>query len=461
MVIVLGLGILWISGVCLAILDGRRRRVGYLAIGALVAAIVAVVALGVTVRNEGPQLMVAGDWPAGVGIGLNADMLGVTFALLSLGVLLAALTFEVFNGVRSQSFPALVLLLGAGLTGVFLTADAFNFYVFFEIAMISSYVLTGYGDEGRQLRSAAIFAIVNLLGSAFFLMGIASLYHLTGRLDMAGIAQRVALLAPTSVILSAVLIFTAFGIKLGIFPFHFWLPAVYTGTRPAVAAILSGAVANIGTYGLLRWGGGMLPDELRTAAPMFFALGVVSIIYGSLQAISRRSVGEVIAYSSIGQVGFILVALAIGGPAGFTAAVLFAIVNAINKTLLFLSENLRGWLTGFAFAVGAFSVAGVPPAGGYLGKAGLFRVAAQENNWAVIVLVVIGSVLSFIYMFQIYQRRFWSPEAGEQAAHTPSPTSVRAVVVVLAVTALLIGVWPEPVLWVSEQAGHSFAVGRP
>jgi multicomponent Na+:H+ antiporter subunit D len=461
MLIVLGLGILWFSGVCLAILDGRRKRIGMIAVVALISAIVAVVALGVRVRGDGPQTMVAGDWPAGVGIGLSADMLGVTFALLSLGVLLAALIFEVANGVRSQSFPALVLLLGAGLTGVFLTADAFNFYVFFEIAMISSYVLTGYGDEGRQLRSATIFVIVNLLGSAFFLMGIAALYHQTGRLDMAGIAERVALLSPESVILSAVLIFTAFGIKLGIFPFHFWLPAVYTGTRPAVAAILSGAVSNIGTYGLLRWGGGMLPDELRTAAPMFFALGVVSIIYGSLQAISRRSVAEVVAYSSIGQVGFILVALAIGGPAGFAAAVLFAIVNSVNKTLLFLSENLRGWLVGFAFAVGAFSVAGVPPAGGYLGKAGLFRVAAEEENWVVIALVVIGSVLSFVYMFQIYQRRFMTPEVAESANTVPSPAAVRAVVVVLAVITLLIGIWPEPVLWVSEQAGQSFALVAP
>ncbi len=461
MLIVLGLGILWISGIVLAILDGRRRRIGMIAVVAMLAAIVAVIALGVQVRNDGPQTMIAGNWPAGTGIGLTADMLGVTFVLLSLGVLLAALIFEVANGVRSQSFPALVLLLGTGLTGVFLTADAFNFYVFFEISMISSYILTGYGDEGRQLRAAAIFVIVNLLGSAFFLMGIAALYHQTGRLDMVGIGERAALIAPESMILSAVLIFTAFGIKLGIFPFHFWLPAVYTRTRPAVAAILSGAVANIGTYGLLRWGGGMLPDELHTAAPMFFALGVISIIYGSLQAISRRSVAEVVAYSTIGQVGFVLVALAIGGPAGFSAAVLFAIVNAINKTLLFLSENLRGWLTGFAFAVGAFSVAGVPPAGGFLSKAFLFQVAVEEDNWVVVALVVLGSVFSFIYMFQIYQRRFWAPEVAESANVVSSPISVRTVVVVLAMITLLIGLWPEPVLWVSEQAGHSFGLAHP
>lgn len=461
MLIVLGLGILWFSGVVLAMLDGRRPRVGWTAVAVVIASIVAIIALGIRVHRHGPQTMVAGNWPAGVGIGLTADMLGVTFALLSLGVLLAALIFTVVGGVRTQSFPALVLFLGAGLTGVFFTADAFNFYVFFEISMIASYVLTGYGEEGRQLRSATIFVIVNLLGSAFFLMGIASLYHQTGRLDMPGIAARVAMLSPASMILSAVLIFTAFGIKLGIFPFHFWLPPVYTGTRPAVAAILSAAVANIGTYGLLRWGGGMLPDELRTAAPMFFALGVASIIYGSMQAISRRSVAEVVAYSTIGQVGFILVALAIGGPAGFSAAVLFAIVNAINKTLLFLSENLRGWLVGFAFAVGAFSVAGVPPAGGFLSKAFLFQVAVGDQNWVVVALVVLGSVFSFIYMFQIYQRRFWASETSEPMTIVASPAPVRAVVVVLAIIVLLIGLWPEPLLWISERAGQSVPLVRP
>ena len=103
----------------------------------------------------------------GVGIPLRIDLLGITFALLSLGVLIAALVFEVLSGVRSRTFPATVLFLAAGLTGLFMTGDAFNFYVFFEIAMIASYILTGYGQEARQLRAATIFIVVNLLGSAF------------------------------------------------------------------------------------------------------------------------------------------------------------------------------------------------------------------------------------------------------------------------------------------------------
>ena len=102
--------------------------------------------------------------------------------------------------------------------------------------MIASYVLASYGEDARQLRSATIFAVVNLLGSAFFLIGVASLYHMTGQLDMQRIQTSLQVFQPESVILPAVLLFVAFSIKLGIFPFHFWLPAVYTGTRPAVAA---------------------------------------------------------------------------------------------------------------------------------------------------------------------------------------------------------------------------------
>ena len=461
MQIALPLAIPWISAVILALLDGRRRNVGWLAVGILIATFVSVAVLGLDVYRRGDQQQVAGNWEVGVGIPLRVDLLGITFALLSLGVLIASLIFEVLSGVRSRSFPATVLFLAAGLNGLFMTGDAFNFYVFFEIAMIASYILTGYGQEARQLRAATIFTVVNLLGSAFFLIGIASLYHITGRLDMGGIGVRVLLFEPEAVILSAVLIFTAFSIKLGIFPFHFWLPAVYTGTRPAVAAILSGAVANIGSYGLLRFGGEVMPEELQLGAPILFTLGIMSIVYGSMQAISRRSIPEVLAYSSIGQVGFILIALAIGGEAGYAAAVLFAIVNSLNKTLLFLSENLRGWLVGFAFVVGAFSVAGVPPAGGFLGKAGLFRAAVDDDQWAIIALVVVGSLFSFVYMFQTYQRRFWIPPDDGDIQPPDSPASLRGVVVVVAILTLAIGFWPEPILWISHQAALAVPLGTP
>ncbi|MER3436441.1 MAG: oxidoreductase [Chloroflexota bacterium] len=455
MLLVLPLAVCWIGAVALAILDGRRPGVAWLSVATLAAAFACAVALAAEVISGQPRQTVAGNWPPGVGIVLRADALGIIFAVVCLGVLLAALSFEVLSGVRSRSYPSLVLFLAAGLTGLFLTGDAFNFYVFFEISMIASYVLTAYGEERRQLRAAAIFAVVNLLGSTLFLIGIAALYHVTGRLDFFGISSRIVEVPSRTVVLSATLIFVAFGVKLGLFPFHFWLAAVYTGTRPSVAAILSGAVANIGAYGLLRFGGELLPRELGFSAIALVSIGAASIVYGALQAISRSTLPEVLAYSSIGQAGYILVALGIGGQAGYSAAVLFAVVNSLNKALLFLSENLRGWLVGASFAIGAMSVAGVPPAAGFVSKAALFQAGIAEDSVALLILIFVGGSLSLVYMVQAYQRRFWQPDGTpEGASPAASPTRVRAIVVALAMLVIVLGVWPEPLLSLSRNAAN-------
>jgi len=452
--LVLPLGIVWFAGVGLALLDGRRRRVGWLAVAALAAGFGATCWLAADVFRHGAIQTVAGNWPVGIGIKLRADALGVVFAVLSNGVLLIALIYEVLGGVRWRAFPALVLLMATGMTGLFLTGDAFNFYVFFEMSMIAAYVLTGYGERTRQLRAAMIFAVVNLLGSVLFLIAIAALYHVTGSLDMRVIAARISIVEENPVILSGAILFAAFSVKLGLFPFHFWLPAVYTGTRPAVAAILSGALTNIGTYGLLRFGADMLPRELELGAPALLVLGTASIVYGAIQAISRHNPGEVLAYSAIGQVGYVLIALGIGGPIGYAAAILYAVVNSLNKTLLFLAASLRGWLVGAAFVVGAFSVAGVPPAAGFFGKAALFRAGLAAEGTAARVtlvgLVFLGGALSFVYMFQIYQRRFWTIE-GPLADPVSLPPR-RVLVMAIAGLIVALGVWPEPLLAVSERA---------
>ena len=450
----LTLGILWLGATALLLFDGRRRDVGWAAVGCLTAALAATGLLGVQVLDRGPVTDVAGDWPAGVGIVLRADALGVLFALLSQVVLLTSLVYEVLNGVRSRPFPALVLFMGLGLTGLCLTGDVFNFYVFFEISMISAYVLTGYGEGTRQLRAAAIFAVVNLLGSVLFLIAVAALYHVTGRLDMAGVAGRIPIVQVNPVLLTATILFVAFSVKLGLFPFHFWLPAVYSGTRPAVAAMLSGALANIGAYGLLRFGAGMLPRELADGAPALMVLGSASILYGALQAIGRRDPSEVLAYSSIGQVGYVLLALSIGGEIGLAAAVVFAVVNSLNKALLFLAADLRGPVVAAAFAVGAFSVCGVPPAAGFFGKAALFRAAIDDASVATVALLFVGGALSFVYMFQVFGRAYLAPEPDEPA-RGKGLIGRRLTVGAMALVILLLGLWPQPLLEAGTRAAQS------
>ena len=449
MTITIALLVPWVSALGLLALDGRKRWVGRLAIAALAASLVAIAVLAISVWDGGTRQIVTGNWPEGVGIVLRADALGVVFALLTLGVLLAALAHEVAVGVASPRFPALVLFMATGLTGLFLTGDIFNFYVFFEIAMISAYALTGYGDEPRQIGAAFIFAVVNLLGSFLFLIAVAAIYHVTGTLQMEAVAERLSGVEPSTAILIAVTVFVAFGVKLGFFPFHFWLPIAYLGARPSVAAILSGALANIGTYGILRVGAELLPRELALGASTLLVLGAVTIVYGAVQALSRRNAGEVIAYSSIGQIGYVLIAVALGGPVGYAAAVLYGLINALNKTLLFLTTGLRGWFVSGAFVIGCLSVAGVPPAAGFFGKLQVFHAAIAEGSPALVALIFLGGTLSFVYLFQIYQHDHWRPADGVQAA---SSRSARAATFVLAGVVLALGLWPEPLLYVSEAA---------
>jgi multicomponent Na+:H+ antiporter subunit D len=451
----LSLAVPWVAGVALLALDGRRRSVGWVSVAALVAHLAVLAVLAAQVVGDDPVTVTTGGWPAGVGIVLRADALGVLFAALSSLSLLAAMVHEVVAGVRHRTFPAVVTLLAAGLTGLFLTGDLFNFYVFFEVAMTAAYVLVAYGGSRWELGAALIFVMVNLLGTFVFLLSVAAVYHVTGTLSMSGVADQMSAVEANAAILIAVGFLVAFSVKLGLFPFHFWLPTVYANVRPAVAAILSGGLANIGAYGVLRFGGELLPRELEFGAVALMVIGCASIVYGGVLAVSRRTASEMLAYSAIGQVGYVLVAVAVGGPVGFAAAVLYTAVNALNKTLLFLAAGMRGALVAGAFAVGALSVAGVPPAAGFVGKLELFRVGVAEDSVALVALILLGSALSFVYAFQVYQYDFWR---GERSGPV-SPLTQRLLVASLALLVLAAGAWPEALLALSRDAAEALPGG--
>ena len=459
----LALLIPWVAGVVLIVIDGRRRLGGWAAVGALVATLVAIAIVAAEVLANGPIVVTTGNWPLGVGITLRADALGVTFALLSVAMLTAAVVHEAVGRIGEREYPGLVVLLAAGLTGTFLTGDIFNFYVFFELALTASYVLAIYGRTPRVLAAGLIFIAVNLLGTFVFLLSVASVYRVTGTLEMTGIAERMAIADPNAAILIAVGFFVAFSVKLGLFPFHFWLPTVYTATRPAVAAILSGSLANIGAYGLLRFGAGLLPRELELAAGALIVIGVASIVYGGVLAVSRRTGTEMLAYSAIGQVGYVLVAIGVGGPVGFAAAILYTIINAANKTMLFLTTEQRGAVIGGLFALGVLSIAGLPPAVGFLGKLEVLRAVVDQP--VLVAVVVLGSLLSFVYAFQIYQYEHWRPDlerGADPAPPVPASSGAwrgRIVPVALGALILAFGLWPEPLLALSGAAASVLTDG--
>jgi multicomponent Na+:H+ antiporter subunit D len=445
----------WAFGIAIAIVDSRRRAVGWLTVGLLAVNFVALVVLAADVAADGTRSVTTGNWPVGVGITLRVDALGALFAALSSLALLAATAYEVVGGVRERGFCGFVLLLCAGLTGVFITGDLFNFYVFFELAMTAAYVLATYGGGRRELSAALVFTTANLLGTFVFLLSVAGVYHVTGTLDMGQIGERMGTVDASTGLLIAVGFFVAFSVKLGLFPFHFWLPTVYTGAGPAVAAILSGGLANIGAYGLLRFGAELLPRELEMAAIPLMIIGCASILYGGVLAISRRTGAEMLAYSAIGQVGYVLVAIGVGGPVGFGAAIVYAVLNALNKTLLFLTLRMRGAIVATAFAIGALSVAGLPPAGGFVGKLELFRATADDP--VLIALIFLGGALSFVYVFQVYQYEFWRSEGtGARSARAQ-----QAIIGVLALVTLAAGVWPEPLLALAADAAASLEAVAP
>jgi multicomponent Na+:H+ antiporter subunit D len=440
----------WTLPAILAFLDGRRRGVAAFAAAGLALLGVLLALLLWQVIDAGAEEIVSGGWPAGIGIRLRADALGTTFALLTTLVITAATLQQAARGITSRAFPALAAFLALGLVGLFFTADAFNFYVFFEVAMTASFALAAYGDEPRQYRAAYTFAVVNLLGSVIFLTSVAGLYHVTGTLDMSLAAERTASAPSTALFAIAATMFVAFGLKLGLFPFHFWLPPVYRDTVPAVAAMLSGALANIGTYGLIRFGSSVLQPALADGSWVLLALGGASVLYGGLLALSRTIYAEVLAYSSISQAGYILLAIGLGGPVGYAAAVVYGIANSLNKTLLFLTGDLRVPLLAHTAALGAWSVAGLPPSSGFFAKAALFRAGVLHEHHGVMAVIGVGSVLSIAYMGQAHVRRFWTVSPRSTAGASPV---VWLVLAVLALLTVALGVWPEPLFRIGEYAG--------
>lgn len=455
----------WTGALVLAFLDGRRPWVRGLAVlvgGGLVASLAA---LSLRVAREGAVSLVTGGWPMEVGIHLRADALGTLFALSSVALLLAVLAFEAVHGSENRFFPALVLFMGTGLTGLFLTGDAFNFYVFFEVSMVSAFALAAYGGGRSEARAAPVFVLVNILGSVSFLAAVAMLYRLTGTLEMDAVATAAREVAPGALSMVGALLLVAFGLKLGLFPFHYWLPVVYRHTRPAVAALFAGALANLASYGLLRFGAGVLPGLLEAARPVLFLLGGASVLYGSVQATHRRDLRDMLAWSSIGQVGYSVLALAVGGPVGLAAAALYPVVNALHKTVLFLGAGTRGRWMGMAVLLAGLSLAGVPPSAGFVGKVALFRSGVAAGSPGLLAVLVAGSALSFVYVMQAWQHTFWAgegerhPAAGDPASEDPvgpersaSPAASRVLVVLLLLAVLALGIWPGPLVAWSGRA---------
>ena len=442
------------------------------------------------------------NWQAPFGITLVADPLSAFMLALAATVSLAALAFSVRYvdafGQRVSYHPLYHFML-VGVTGSFLTGDLFNLFVWFEVMLMSSYVLVVFYSGPRHTRAALQYVVLNLVGSAVMLLAIGGLYATLGTLNMADMARRLAdpAVAPAPVLGLSALLFAVFALKAGLAPFQFWVPAAYRAAPAPVTAMLAGVVKKVGVYAIIRLyftvfagaslGGLGLPgfagdSLLGFYGPVLFVMAAASILVGGLGAVSQDDIDGLLAYSSIGQVGFIVLPLAIAATVpsvrelGVAAALVYALNHGFAKSLLFMASgtvydtvgtiefpDLGGLaetspvLSG-GFFVGAMALVGVPPLSGFFGKLLVFDAAGRAGSALALGVALVGAVLTIAYFSQAWNRGFWG-EPSLLVQHGESQGSLVAVVVALALAIVVLGVGFDVVMRAAE-AGARAAVDQ-
>jgi len=459
------------------------------------------------------------NWPAPVGIVAVADALSVFMLAVAAAVVVPALVFSVLYvdeyGQDLTYHPVYHFML-VGISGSFLTGDIFNLFVWFEVMLMSSYVLVVFYSGPEHTRAALQYVVLNLVGSALMLVAIGGLYATTGTLNMADMARTLANAPPGTFApvlgLSAVL-FAVFALKAGLVPFQFWVPAAYRAAPAPVAAVLAGAVKKVGVYAVIRLyftvfaaapmdvslpgvavqGVTLVPSVtgdsvLAFYGPVLFVMATASIFFGGLAAVSRDTLDDLLSYSSIGQVGFIFLPLAVAATAagsvvgplarldgvaalGITAALVYTLNHALAKSTLFLASGTiremtdtvqfdrlgglteRAPVLSLSVFVAGIALVGIPPVVGFFGKFMIFEVALRAGSALALAVALGGAVLTVAYFTTAWNRGFWGvPGSGVES----SPRmGLVAVVALGAVLLLAVGIGFDPVVRAAESAAQA------
>jgi len=402
-----------------------------------------------------------------------ADLLAALFGVMGTTVLLAGLLYCLTSRERSLTYPVFMpafLCMSAGLSGSFYTGDVFTLFVFIELMVMSSVVMVAIADNTLGLEAAIKYLFISGIGSLLLLLGIAALYTTFGTLNMAQISQayltgeRPLLTVPASVMLN-----TAFLIKSAVFPFHFWQPDFHTTAPTPVSGMLSSVVVKVGIYAIIRNSTGYMTQEAGFVQTILIVLGIVGIFFGSLSALRTWNAKRMLAYSTLAQIGFILVALGWGSPLALVAGVIYIFNHAFIKSGLLMltgalasqnerhSADLRD-LAGIGrgqpvlsmlYLVGGLALAGIPPLNGFISKVALVRGGTDAEAWVTLALVVGGGLLTLLYTTRTWQWIFQRPPTEEQApraAHSDNPLAPA----LLIVACVALGIFATPLIDVVE-----------
>ena len=378
----------------LTVLSGPRLAQAIAALTTL--ALIALAMWGLRLTEPLPYFL--GNWPAPFGIVLVMDHLAAVMLALTAG--LFAL-IQVWGGLGRSS--GLILFLMMGLNGAFLTADAFNLFVFFEVVLIASYgVMVQNGDLRAGLRLVAF----NLIGSAVFLVALAVLYNVAGTLNMADLAGKLAQLPDQGLVRAAsVLLLVVFGIKGALAPLHVWLPSTYSATS---AAALFAVMTKVGAYAVIRFGTLIFTNAVVGSlwGDMLFWAALATIIVGALGVWAARDLAVMISYAVIGSMGAVFLARSGFSAATTTAALFLMIQSTLATALLFLlADGPRRIGSGGIYLFAALTMVGLPPLSGFLAK--LMLLQSLPNAWAW-GAVLGGSLITMLGFARMGSTLYWA-----------------------------------------------------
>ncbi len=455
-------------GATLLVLLLPRQARGYLCFTAVLALPLCLMPLTQAVWADGEITLALAEFTPPLGIvwrldGLALIMLWLT-AIVAVPVSLHALTSFPPGEQTGRGFWPLWLMLLAGINALFLSADLFNLYVTLEMITLAGVAMLGIGGNALALKAAMRYLLLGLLASLLYLLAVGLIYGQTGALDIYLVGERLETdrLAATAL----VLMITGLLVKSAIFPMHVWLPAAHGNAPGPVSAILSGLVVKVSLYMLIRIWFWMAGDwELPAAATALGLLGAGAILYGSLAALIQPRLKMVIAYSTVAQLGYVMLLFPLASINAFHAASYQLLAHGLDKAAMFLAAANILWSIGtdrlhaltdlnrklpvdlFALALAAVSIMGLPPSGGFLAKWLLLEAAWQQGAWGWLILISIGSLLSAAYLFRVIALTCFHPERRHVPTRWQSPPSSASIAaLVLALLAIAAGFTSAPIL---------------
>jgi multicomponent K+:H+ antiporter subunit D len=411
------------------------------------------------------QFYALGNWQPPFGIilvldRLSALMIAATALLASLSLIYAVRG----DDQRGKRFHALFQFQLLGLNGAFLTGDLFNLFVFFEILLIASYALLLHGGGAGRVRAGVHYVVLNLVGSAFFLIAVGTLYGITGTLNMAHMAERVAQLSAEQAPLvraAALLLLVVFGLKAALLPLYFWLPKAYAEASAPVAALFS-IMTKVGIYSILRVYtlifGEQAGELANLAQAWLWPLALAGIVAGALGALAATTLQGLLSYLVVVSAGTLLAAIALGTPEALSAALYYLLHSIWVAGGLFLLADLiarqRGeksgrlvqgpallqpHLLGGAFFFGAIAVAGLPPLSGFLGKLMLLRsVTAGSEAIALWSVVLVSGLVTIVALSRAGSTLFWRTGLSVLGSANREPVKMLACFGLLASAPLMV-----------------------